>query len=90
MKQRVVSLVVSTWFLVVAFAVLLPIQSYGEQLPTSNFCAWHFNGLYVVGVFGALLIFDLLCLVLTVCKLNKAGWRGVFHAFSHRPCQSRL
>ena len=79
MKQKVVSLVVSSWFLVVAFAVLLPVMSYGDQLPTSNFCAWHFNGLYVVGVFGALLLFDLLCLILTVCKLNKAGWRGLMH-----------
>ncbi|KAJ9476191.1 hypothetical protein PHBOTO_006314 [Pseudozyma hubeiensis] len=80
MKQKVVSLVVSAWFLVVAFAVLLPVMSNGSQLPTSNFCSWHFNGLYVVGVFGALLIFDLLCLVLTVCKLNKAGWRGLLRS----------
>lgn len=79
MKQKVVSLVVSAWLIVVSFAVLLPVMSYGNQLPTSNFCAWHFNGLYVVGVFGALLLFDLLCLVLTVCKLNKAGWRGLVH-----------
>ncbi|SPO31674.1 uncharacterized protein UTRI_06627_B [Ustilago trichophora] len=79
MKQKIVSLVVSSWFLVVAFAVLLPVMSYGDQLPTSNFCAWHFNGLYVVGVFGALLLFDLLCLILTVCKLNKAGWRGLIN-----------
>ncbi|SNX87913.1 uncharacterized protein MEPE_06624 [Melanopsichium pennsylvanicum] len=79
MKQNVVSLVVSTWLLVVAFAVLLPVMSYGAQLPTSNFCAWHFNGLYVVGVFGALLLFELLCLILTVCKLNKDGWRGLTH-----------
>lgn len=79
MKQKVVSLVVSAWLVVVAFAVLLPVMSYGTQLPTSNFCSWHFNGLYVVGVFGALLIFDLLCLLLTVCKLNKAGWRGLLH-----------
>ncbi|KAJ1021934.1 hypothetical protein NDA16_003696 [Ustilago loliicola] len=79
MKQKVVSLVVSSWLLVVTFAVLLPVMSYGEQLPTSNFCAWYFNGLYVVGVFGALLLFDLLCLILTVCKLNKAGWRGLLH-----------
>ena len=79
MKQKVVSLVVSAWFLVVAFAVLLPVMSYGDQLPTSSFCAWHFNGLYVVGVFGALLLFDLLCLILTVLKLNKAGWRGLLH-----------
>lgn len=79
MHQKVVSLVVSAWFLVVAFAVLLPVMSRGTQLPTSNFCAWHFNGLYVVGVFGALLTFDLLCLIVTVCKLNKAGWRGLLH-----------
>lgn len=77
MKQKVVSLVVSTWLLVVAFGILLPVMSYGSQLPTSNFCSWHFNGFYVVGVFGSLLIFDLVCLVLTVCKLNKAGWRGL-------------
>ncbi|SAM86272.1 uncharacterized protein UBRO_08720 [Ustilago bromivora] len=77
MQQKIVSLVVSSWLLVVAFAVLLPVMSYGNQLPTSNFCAWHFNGLYVIGVFGALLLFDLLCLVLTLCKLNKAGWRGL-------------
>ncbi|GAC95015.1 hypothetical protein PHSY_002590 [Pseudozyma hubeiensis SY62] len=80
MRQKVVSLVVSAWFLVVAFAVLLPVMSNGSQLPTSNFCSWHFNGLYVVGVFGALLVFDLLCLVLTVCKLNKAGWRGLIRS----------
>lgn len=79
MKQKVVSLVVSAWLIVVSFAILLPVMSNGNQLPTSNFCSWHFNGLYVVGLFGALLLFDLLCLVLTVCKLNKAGWRGLVH-----------
>ncbi|SJX66446.1 uncharacterized protein SRS1_11256 [Sporisorium reilianum f. sp. reilianum] len=79
MHQKVVSLVVSAWFMVVAFAVLLPVMSGGTQIPTSNFCAWHFNGLYVVGVFGALLVFDLICLIVTVCKLNKAGWRGLLH-----------
>ena len=87
MKRRVVWLVVSSWLLVTAFAVLLPIMSDGTRLPTSNFCSWHFNGLYMVGVFGALLLFDLLCLVLTVLKLNKSGWRGMMRGIvpSSRP-----
>ncbi|PWN50544.1 hypothetical protein IE53DRAFT_89531 [Violaceomyces palustris] len=68
---------VLSWLLIVAFAVLLPVMSTGAQLPSSQFCSWHLNGLYMIGVFAALLLFDFLCLVLTVLKLNKAGWKGL-------------
>ncbi|EPQ25646.1 uncharacterized protein PFL1_06783 [Pseudozyma flocculosa PF-1] len=77
MRSKVVIPVMTAWALVAAFAVLLPAMSDGTHVESSNFCAWHFNGLYVVGVFASLLLFDVLCLVLTVLKLNKAGWRGI-------------
>ncbi|KAN0062327.1 hypothetical protein ACQY0O_005209 [Thecaphora frezii] len=77
MRPKVVIPVVGAWLLVAAFAILLPAMSNGTHVETSQFCAWHFNGLHVVGVFASLLLFDVLCLALTVSKLNKAGWRGI-------------
>ncbi|KAE8222378.1 hypothetical protein CF319_g4416 [Tilletia indica] len=87
LNHRVIAPLLLLWLTILAGSLVLGLVAETVHIPGSYFCTGQNNkGFQVAEVFvvTALVLFDLLCLALTVAKLNKLGWRGIINGFIPR------
>lgn len=85
MDRRIIVVLTLAWLAAVGINLTLP--GYGAGLVMGGFCVWQIKGGWVGASMIAMAITSLLCLVLTVGKLNRQGWRGLLK--SMQPSNSR-
>lgn len=83
---RVVWPLALAWFAMVGLELTMPIKASGVII--ENFCTWSINGFYVGASMTSLAVTGLLCMILTVWKLNQRGWRGILRCFLPRQTHS--
>ncbi|KAK0529421.1 hypothetical protein OC835_004337 [Tilletia horrida] len=87
LNHRVILPLLILWLIILAGSLTLGFASATEHIPGSFFCTGSNNKAFQVSelfVLVALCLFDLLCLFLTVAKLNKLGVRGIINGFIPR------
>ncbi|KAK0552330.1 hypothetical protein OC846_002931 [Tilletia horrida] len=82
-RHVIVSLLI-VWLVILGGCIILGSTSQTTYIPGSYFCLGRNNKAFQISqnfVLAALGVFDLLCLGLTVAKLNKSGWRAIVQGF---------
>jgi hypothetical protein len=85
MDRRIICILTLAWL--AALGINLTLPGYGSGTVMGGFCVWQIKGGWVGASMIAMAICSLLCLVLTVGKLNSQGWRGLWR--SMQPSNSR-